>query len=159
MIEQIRLPFPGKKLNEQEDDILLASLIFLKARNDIKQAKIGIGCVIRNRTNNPCWWGKNYKQVIIPFLDLYRLSEQELDLVFNPIKNNINDKWDECYLISKGILNNSIQDNTFNSDFFFLTSEKPPGFLIKKRSPLELNWYVCTMGNVKFFRVELKWTS
>lgn len=164
MVEQIRLPFPGKKLNEQEDDILLASLIFLKARNDIKQAKVGIGCVIRNRASNPRWWGRTYKQIITPLMDLFKISEEERDCVTCPIKNDLSEKWDECYLISKGIIENSIQDITFNSDFFFLTSEKLPSFLYKSHSsrmnsPLSPNFYVCTMGNVLFFRVELKWNN
>ena len=159
MIEQIRLPFPGKKLDEQEDDILLASLIFLKSRDDIEQTRIGIGCVVRNRVNNPRWWGRNYRQVIVPLLDLYILSEQEKDLVLNPIKNDVNEKWDNCYLVAKGILNNTIQDITFNSDYFFLTSEKLPSWLNSRLRPHTISqWYVCSMGNIQFYRVELKWT-
>jgi hypothetical protein len=151
MIEQIRLPFPGKTLSEQEDDILLTSLIFLKARNDIPQAKIGIGCVVRNRVNNPRWWGRNYRQVILSLADLPRLSNRETDAVLNPVKNGLNEKWDECYLVAKKILDNAIQDITYNSDYFFLTSD-----LIQK-TPRQ--WYVCTIGNVQFYRVELKWNS
>jgi spore germination cell wall hydrolase CwlJ-like protein len=160
MIEQIRLPFPGKKLDEQEDDILLASLIFLKSRDEIKQAKIGVGCTVRNRVNNPRWWGRNYRQVIVPLLDLYVLSEQKKDLVLNPIKNDVNEKWDNCYLVAKGILNNTIQDITFNSDYFFLSTEKLPSWLNSKfRQSTISQWYVCTFGNIRFYRVELKWNN
>jgi len=157
MIEQIRLPFPGKMFEEQDEEILLTSLIFLKARNDIKQAKIGIGCVIRNRVNNPRWWGRSYKQVTLPLTDHFRLSQEEKDLVFYPVRNNINEKWDECYLISKGILNNLIPDNTFNSDYFFTKSEKLPGWLNRKFWKNPPHWYVCTMGDIQFYRVELSW--
>jgi hypothetical protein len=160
MVEQIRLPFPGKELVEQGDDILLTSLIFLKARNDIKQAKIGIGCVVRNRVNNPRWWGKNYKQIAYSLTEFFRLSEQEKNLVLFPVSNNINDKWDECYLIAKGILDNTIQDITYNSDFFFTTSEKLPGWLSSKhRHNTVSQWYVSTMGEIQFYRVELKWNN
>lgn len=159
-MKQIRLPFPGKSLSEQEDDILLTSIIFLRTRDDIKQARIGVGCVIRNRVNNSRWWGKNYKQVILPLAEFYKLSEkEEFDFLY-PIESDVNEKWNECYLIADGILNNSIPDNTFNSDFFFLNSEKLPEWLrwrVKKKQE-SLRWYVCTLGNIQFFRVELFWT-
>jgi len=160
MVEQIKLPFPRKDLLEQDEDILLTSLIFLKARDEIRQAQVGVGCVVRNRTKSPRWWGKTYRQVITPLIDYHKLPEQEKDLVLNPIKNDVNEKWDNCYLVAKEILNNTIQDTTFNSDYFFLTSEKLPSWLNSRLRPHTISqWYVCTMGNIQFYRVELKWVA
>ena len=160
MVEQIKLPVPSVDLQDQEDSILLTSLIFLKTRNDIKQSKVGVACVVRNRTRHPRWWGKNYKQVILPLIDYYKLTEEEKKLLQNPIKFDLSKEWDDCYLIAKGILNNTIQDITFNSDYFFTTSEKLPSWLNSKfRQSTTSQWYVCTMGNIQFYRVELKWNN
>jgi len=47
------------------DAYLLAWLLWGEARGEPLQAKIAVGCVVRNRVKNPGWWGKTWKEVML----------------------------------------------------------------------------------------------
>lgn len=54
--------------NRFEDDTeveLLARLILGEARDQPLLGQICVANVVRNRVNNPCWWGETYKEVIL----------------------------------------------------------------------------------------------
>ena len=44
---------------------LLALLILGEAEGEPYGGKLGVGWVVRNRVENPCWWGSDYQTVIL----------------------------------------------------------------------------------------------
>ena len=51
--------------NDDLEQMILARAIFGEARGESKKGKIGVGWGIRNRANNPGWWGNSYHTVIL----------------------------------------------------------------------------------------------
>jgi N-acetylmuramoyl-L-alanine amidase len=45
--------------------ILLALLMWREARGQVFPAQLAVGCSVRNRVNNPGWWGKDWISVIL----------------------------------------------------------------------------------------------
>ncbi len=148
MKDQIRLPLSSNTIEEQEDDILLAMLIFGEARGEIKEAKIGVGSVVKNRAEHPGWWGKTLHDVILkPWqFSSFNYNDPNRGKLLFPLKHESNEIWDECYLVSNGILNREIADNTQMSDHYFDDSIKPPKWADPKKKTVKI-------GRLNFYRL------
>ena len=44
---------------------LLTGVILGEARGEPHDGKVGVGIVVRNRVEQPCWWGRNWREVIL----------------------------------------------------------------------------------------------
>jgi Mg-chelatase subunit ChlD len=51
--------------DDDSEHMILARAIFGEARSESKPGKIGVGGVIKNRVDNPRWWGSSYHTVIL----------------------------------------------------------------------------------------------
>jgi len=47
------------------DILLLAALIAGEARGEPYDGQVAVACVARNRVNNPGWWGRTWREVIL----------------------------------------------------------------------------------------------
>jgi spore germination cell wall hydrolase CwlJ-like protein len=150
MDNQVKLPrlIPA---GDQDIDVLFAMLIFGEARGEPKDGKTAVGWVAQNRALNPGWWGKDLRGVILkPWqFSCFNPGDPNREKLFDPLKFESSEVWDECFLTAKGILEGEIPDNTENSDHYFDVSIKPPTWA----DPRKL---VKKIGRLVFYRLDLK---
>lgn len=150
-MEQIKLFHPLKSLQEQENDTLLTTLVFLTARQEPREAKVGVCFVAKNRYENPRWWGKDFKSVVLVLLAPYT-SPENLDLVHFPFKNNVSELWDECFLVVKSFLEGKEENPVDNCDTFFILGEVIPKWIPLRNEQTLFK----KIGNIKFYKIELQ---
>ena len=51
--------------SREEDVVIMAKTIWGEARGESYEGKVAVGCVIRNRAEQPCWWGKSIAGVCL----------------------------------------------------------------------------------------------
>jgi len=147
---QIKLPQPQLAFIEQEDDILLAMLVFGEARGESREAKIGVAHVAKNRADNPRWWGKTLKTVILkPYqFSCFLPNDPNAGKLLLPLKYESAETWDECFEVATGVMAGEIPDNTQTSDSYFDDSIRPPRWAEERHKTVKI-------GRLNFYRIEL----
>lgn len=93
-------PNPAKPLAEQDTSVLLAMLIFGEARGQSYQAKVAVGCVVKNRAAlHSTEFGKTLAAVMTrPWaFDCFNHSDPNHAKVWAPVAVEGEYVWDECY--------------------------------------------------------------
>ena len=143
--------------NDDPEQMILARAIFGEARGESKKGKIGVGWVIRNRADNPGWWGNSYHTVILKELrGIYQFSaldptDANYRSVIDPFHTSSpSDKkaWHESYEIPGQILNGKVVDPTKGADHFFSTDIPIPSWADKEDFTVQI-------GKHKFYRLQL----
>jgi len=146
-------PDETPNFNDDSEQIILARAIFGEARGESKEGKIGVGWVIRNRVDNPGWWGDSYHTVILKpaQFSAFNPTDVNYQFVINPLRtNNPSDKnaWYESYEIAGQILNNEVDDTIKGADHFYSADIAPPPWADEKKFTVQI-------GNHRFYRLEL----
>jgi len=139
--------------NDDSEQIILARAIFGEARGESKEGKIGVGWVIRNRVDNPRWWGDSYPTVILKpaQFSAFNPTDVNYQFVVNPLHtNNPSDEnaWYESYEIAGQILNNEVDDPTKGADHFYSADIAPPSWADEKKFTVQISKH-------RFYRLEL----
>lgn len=134
--------------------ILLARAIFGEARGEDDQGKLAVGWVIRNRADNPRWWGSDYYRVILKEnqFSCFNAGDPNLEKLKDPMAYDEN-SWRKCYEIAGRVLSGSkIEDITLNSDHYHSIAIPRPDTWDEQK-------FIIQIGNHKFYRLELGETS
>lgn len=143
--------------NDDSVQMILARAIFGEARGESKKGKIGVGWVIRNRADNPRWWGNSYHTAILKeqrgIFQFNALNPNDANYrsVIDPFQTSSqSDKnaWYECYEIAGQILSGNVDDPTKGADHFFSIDIPTPFWADKEKFTVQI-------GKHKFYRLEL----
>jgi spore germination cell wall hydrolase CwlJ-like protein/cell wall-associated NlpC family hydrolase len=144
--QQVSRNYPDPKWTgnfaDDTDQMILARAIFGEARGEEKDGKIAVGWVIKNRVDNPRWWGRTYHEVILKYDERSSIhqftcfdendpkNEPNLKLVRDPLNDKNSDtvknNWYESYDVAGGILNNHVDDPTDNADHYYNPDTSDP---------------------------------
>ncbi len=155
---QIKLPKTNIPIEEQDIDVLFAMLIFGESRLDDRdedrweefEMKAGVGHVAYNRSNNPAWWGKDLRGVLLKQgqFSCFNLNDKNRAKLLDPLLYEPASVWDACYIVAAGILDRLIPDPTLRSDTYYDESIKAPGYCTEKN-------FVKKIGKFYFHRLYL----
>ena len=111
------------------DQTILARAIFGEARGECDLGKIAVGWVIRNRVENPRWWGSCYHTVILkPWqFSAFNEGDPNLALLKNPLNGNPSTEaaWWDSYEIAGMVLRGEVDDPTGGADHFHSIAVSP----------------------------------
>jgi len=118
---------------DDDNQLLLARAIYGEARNTSLSDKVrlAIGWSIRNRVDNPKWWGDSYLSVITkPWqYSAFNNSDSNRKYVENPfVSDNKIDKlaWFNCYEIAGNVIKGEVKDPTNGSNHYYDESITAP---------------------------------
>lgn len=99
-----------------EKMVVMAKTIWGEARGESAEGQIGVACVIRNRVNDPAWWGDNYLDVCLKSgqFSCWKEEKEVMDAldVFRDVEGR------QCLWISIGTIYNFIHDVTAGADHY-----------------------------------------
>lgn len=131
---------------DDAEHMLLARAIFGEARNEIlsDNTRIAVGWSIRNRVDNPGWWGDSYHSVILKpkQYSAFRISDPNRPFVENPLHTgNFIDKkaWQNCYKIADQIIKREVQDPTNGANHYYDESIARPKWLTQENFMIKLD--------------------
>lgn len=117
------LPDPRKPFCEQDALVLLSMCLFGEGRNQCREAKIGIGCVIRNRTrlNRSYMGGSTYAGVILHRgqFDCFRPQDPNSPKLLTPLDFEHRSVWEACYEAASQVYQLDVKDVTDGAIFYF----------------------------------------
>ena len=140
---------------DDTDQMMLARAIFGEARNQDRLGKTAVGWVIRNRVDNPRWWGSNYHEVILApsQFSCFNQNDNNLPILKDPINTQYEEQkraWYESYEIAGQIINNFVSDPTNNADHYYNPAAASPSWDKSQTAPR------IVIGSHIFIRLELQ---
>ncbi|MDA2922968.1 cell wall hydrolase [Patescibacteria group bacterium AH-259-L07] len=131
---------------DDTEHMLLARAIFGEARSEVlsDNTRIAIGWSIRNRVDNPGWWGDSYHSVILEpkQYSTFRISDPNRPFVENPLRaDNFIDKkaWQNCYKIAGQVIRGEVQDPTNGANHYYDESIARPKWLTQENFIIKLD--------------------
>ncbi len=137
--------------NDDPIQIIVARAIFGEARGESEQGRLAVGWVIRNRAENPMWWGSGYHGVILKDkqFSCFNSNDPNFEKIKDPASHG-EDIWIECYEIAGQVISgDKSEDITLNSDHYYSTSISPPSWAVGQEA-------IVQFGVHKFYRLQLK---
>jgi hypothetical protein len=125
MLPVCPLPDPTKTFLYQHPVTLLAMCIWGEARGDVRQAQIGVGCVVRNRLYRHWMGAKTYADVVLrPYqFDCFLTSDPNSAKLLKPTQYDEPTIWDACYYAALQIMLpdvvESVPDITDGAVFYY----------------------------------------
>ena len=135
---------------------MLALCIWREARNQRRDAKLAVACVIRNRANHPKikWWGNGYFEVITApwqFTSFNKPTPKNIDPnvhLFPSPKDHVSwVSWLECLAVAQEVYEMTVKDVTEGADHYFDKSldNRPPTWAKSYR-------FIKDIGNFHFYK-------
>lgn len=114
------LPDPTIIPQDQPEDIILACTLWGEARNQHDDARLGKGCVIKNRVISQKFGGTDYKAVCLARAQFscWNFSDPNRAKVLEPLQNGSQEEWDGSYRIATIVLDGSVADSTHRSTHY-----------------------------------------
>jgi len=112
------------------DIAMLALLLFREARGESYEAKVAVGCTVRNRTLHPSWYGKTYFEIITKKAQFTSIHPP--DGIFDPnlvvYPDPHDSTWKDCVLVAFDVIVGNVADPTGGALFYFDKSadKNPP---------------------------------
>lgn len=121
---------------------LLALCIYREARGTSTQEKEAVGCSIRNRVDNPRWWGRDWLSVITCKYQYSSFNQGDPNNVIWP-KSWDDPQWIECCEVALGVIAKTIPDPTGGADSYYDKSldVHPPSWTTGKTATLITNFF------------------
>lgn len=94
----------------------LAKTLWGEARGEGADGLIGVGCVIRNRVNDPAWWGDDYLSVCLKSGQFSCWTQEKAALDALNVNKDIEGK--QCMWVAIGIIYNFVYDITREADHY-----------------------------------------
>lgn len=119
--------------NDDSDVMILSRAIFGEARNlqSPDKLRVAVGWTIKNRVNNPSWWGNSYHSAITKprQYSAFNQGDPNRKYVESPLhKGNETDRksWQNCYKIAEQVITGEIEDPTSGATHYYDQSISPP---------------------------------
>lgn len=132
--------------NDDPEQILLARAIFGEARSEnlSDKTRIAVGWSIRNRVDNPGWWGDSYHSVILELrqYSAFRISDSNRPFVEDPLHSEsfIDKKaWQNCYKIAGQIIRGEVGDPVNGANHYYDESISRPKWLTQENFIIKLD--------------------
>jgi cell wall hydrolase len=125
---------------------LLALVVWREARGASRDAKIAVACSVRNRVDNPKWWGKTYDQVITKkwqYSSMTAAGDPQLSTYPQPDDH----VFEECLGIADKVYERSLTNPLPGADSYFDDSIAPP----KWATPAT---FVGKIGRLSFYNID-----
>jgi hypothetical protein len=106
--------------------VLLAITIWREARGESREAKIAVGCSVRNRVQNPKWWGTDYISCLTKKWQYSSMTDpKDRQLTTWPAATD--DVFEECLEIAEGVISGRlVSPATPGADSYYDLSIPPP---------------------------------
>lgn len=138
--------------DDDSDEMLLARLVFGEARNQPKEAKIGVAWTVKNRLlAKRSYFGFSYHEIILKndgvtyqFSPMNSKDSNNFPVLIDPLKNQdpiARTAWFDSYEVASGVIHGTIPDPTEGAVFFhssdlsqeeFITKYVPGAIFIKQ---------------------------
>lgn len=122
------LPDPLLPFQDQQPVTLLACAVFGEARGQVPEAKVAVGCVIRNRAALAPRYGTGIVGVILhPYaFSSFLPKDPNRNKMLNPLKCECEETWASCYGIADDVFNWRVPDPTQGATHYFDDSIPAP---------------------------------
>jgi N-acetylmuramoyl-L-alanine amidase len=107
-----------------DDRRLLALCIWREARGTKTEAKFAVGCSIRNRVNHPCWWGKDYRSVILKPWQYSSFNEGDPNETQFPFESEL--IWNVCLEIAQEVMDGQADTTQGATSYFDKSLDSHP---------------------------------
>jgi hypothetical protein len=127
---------------------LLALVIWREARGESYDARIAVGCSIRNRVKHPKWWGNDYVSVITKkwqYSSMAASGDPQL-MTYPQARDHI---FEECLNIASLVYDDTYNSPVAGADSYYDDSIPPP-----KWATADL--FVAKIGRLNFYNVDEK---
>jgi spore germination cell wall hydrolase CwlJ-like protein len=132
----------------QEKMVIVAKTIWGEARGESADGQIGVGCVIRNRVNDPSWWGDSFEQVCLKSGQFSCWTEEKAQLEALDIRKDPDFR--QCLWVSIGVVYNFIRDLTRGADHYLakwmIEKNKAPAWATRNKPVIQV-------GNHLFYKL------
>jgi len=128
--------------DKSEDIKIMAKTMWGEARGESEEGKIGVAWVIRNRAENPCWWGKTVAGVCLKKwqFSCWNANDPNSD----KIANLSDDELAPFIDIAESVLDDSVSDPTGGATHYHTEAVDPKWAV--GREP------TCTIGHHLFYK-------
>ncbi len=142
----IVVPHEGAKFTNV---MLLALVTWREASNQTKETKTGVAWAVRNRVDNPGWYGKTYFEVITKYCQFTSMVPPKGMLDPNLVRypGPTDKSWLECLEIAFDVMTSNVKDPTGGATYYFDKS-------LDKNPPKWAKEYVhlADIGDIHFYR-------
>lgn len=148
-------------LSKLDKVTLLALCIWGEARGEPIEAQVGVGCVVRNRVNDPGkdWWGDTYREVLLKPKQFscfnlndpnrakieHILEEERAADYLGWVPEMQSQMYCQCYWVADGVYEDSIIDNTRGSTHYH-SGSIVPSWAVGKEPRIQL-------GRLVFYKI------
>jgi N-acetylmuramoyl-L-alanine amidase len=95
---------------------IVAKTLWGEARGEPADGQVGVACVIRNRVNDPSWWGKSFEEVCLKSGQFSCWTEEKAQMdALNVYKDS---EGRQCLWIAIGVVYNYVLDVTRGADHY-----------------------------------------
>jgi N-acetylmuramoyl-L-alanine amidase len=114
------VPDPAKPFEAQDPCILLGMCIFGEARGESYPAKLGVGCVVRNRMLAKGKYGQDYSGVILKPWQFSSFNENDPNRakLLAPLEHDVESVWALCYSAALAVFCGGCEDATGGAVFY-----------------------------------------
>lgn len=124
---------------EDYDDLhLLALVTWRESRGESYETKFGVACSIRNRVQDPKWWGNSYRTVILKPYQYSSFNANDVNSTKFPLASD--STWLESLEAAGCIINGGMADTTGGATHYFDKSldGNPPPWVPTMRHTVDL---------------------
>lgn len=133
--------------SELSDAQLLALCVWREARGEPPEAKLAVACSIRNRVNNPSWWGKDWESVILKPWQYSSFNKNDPNEKKWPSESD--SSFTDCTLAANQVFFDDVPDTTNGATHYYDTSISFP-----KAWGSEAEWEnTLNVGRLKFWKM------
>lgn len=128
-----------------EDIDVMARTIFGEARGEPLEGKIAVAWVIKNRADNPSWWGDSIFSVCKKPFQFSAWNQGDPNRPKMICVTPQDEAFSECLMVTAGVLTRNYPDITGSANHYCTKNLNPPWS--KGKEP------VAFVGNHKFYRL------
>ena len=127
--------------------VMLAIVIWREARGETKQAMLAVGCSIRNRVENPKWWGDSYPAVISKKWQYSSMTDPK-DKQLTLFPQGINDQnFGDALVVAYSVVIEGVVSPVPGADSYYDDSITAPNWATP-------NCFVKKIGSLNFYNVD-----
>lgn len=130
----------------EADKVFLALAIWREARGESYDARVAVGCSVRNRVQRPKWWGKTYLEVIFKKWQYSSLTDpKDRQLTTWPV---FPDKsFDTALKIADDVIHDRVAHPMPGADSYYDSSIDPPKWATPEK-------FVGKIGKLSFYNMD-----
>lgn len=137
------------KIEDMDELVLFEALLWGEARGEPVEGQIAVACVVRNRVNNPKWWGESWRGVMLKAKQFSAFNEGNPNRVkieaMDFSEGNPGIVVVQLRYIMRGVRYNAIRDNTKGANHYHTNRVSPKWS--KGKDP------TAQFGNHKFYKL------